>query len=163
MDDQNSNAPQRSLAIRDAAPIDSDDAQRIVFGILRSYGIEPDPDHLDRDVVNFGSNNPAIVREFSATKSDKLVGVCTLKIEGDSRCPLVTALFVDPDARGLGIGKALLNHAIVEARRLGFSRLSLETRELFKEAVKLYESTGWKRGKDLPPGYGPDRTYYLDL
>ena len=27
----------------------------------------------------------------------------------------------------------------------------------------LYESTGWVRGPDLPPGYGPDRTYSLDI
>jgi hypothetical protein len=49
------------------------------------------------------------------------------------------------------------------ARGRGYQRITLETRTAFEEAVHLYEATGWQRGPDLPPGYGPDRTYVLDL
>lgn len=152
-----------AIKLRAALPVDSTDAQRIVFGILRSYGIEPDPDHLDREIVNFGANDPKIVREFSATVNEKLVGVCTLKLAADPRGALITSLFVDPEARGRGIGRSLLIQAVMEAQKIGLKRLTLETRQMFKEAIRLYESCGWKRGPDLPEGYGPDRTYFLDL
>ncbi len=75
----------------------------------------------------------------------------------------LSKLFVAAEARGRGIGRALLAHAVAEARAFGMRRLDLETRSVFREAVGLYEATGWTRGPDLPPGHGPDRTYYLSL
>ena len=56
----------------------------------------------------------------------------------------------------------MLERAVDEARSLGYRRISLGTRALYVEAVRLYERCGWKRGPDLPPP-GPDRYYYLDL
>lgn len=150
------------IEIRAAHSNDSEAAAEMVFGILRAYGIEPDPAHLDREVVLFGANDPKCVREFSAFCNGQLVGVCTLKFADRSR-PIVTALYVDPRIRRRGIGRKLLKAAIEAARSLGFSRLELETRTAFKEAVQLYETSGWVRGPNPPPGYGPDRIYTLDL
>lgn len=51
--------PQSSLhaqvLIRRATPADGPAVQRFVFDPLRSYGIEPDPEGLDADVVAFGT------------------------------------------------------------------------------------------------------------
>ena len=50
-----------------------------------------------------------------------------------------------PAALHRGVGRALLNHIVAEARRRGFKRLSLETgsTEPFAAARRLYESEGF--------------------
>jgi hypothetical protein len=74
---QKAEPSRRRPEIRAAIPSDGKEASRIVFDILRSYGIEPDPEHLDRDVVAFGSGDRARGREFAAILNGALVGVCT--------------------------------------------------------------------------------------
>ena len=65
---------------------------------------------------------------------------------------------------GVHLGhRAVLARAVEEARARGYRRIELETRTIYREAVHLYEATGWLRGPDLPPEHGPDRTYALDL
>ena len=52
-----------------------------------------------------------------------------------------------PYALGRGVGRALLNHIMAEARTRGYSRLSLETgsTEPFAAALRLYEREGFSR------------------
>ena len=48
---------------------------------------------------------------------------------------------------GHGVGRALLNHLIGEARAMGMESLWLETgsSEAFMPALRLYESAGFRR------------------
>ncbi len=52
-------------------------------------------------------------------------------------------LFVEPSARGMGIGAALLAHAEQFARAAGASRLTLSTAHTNTAAQRLYERSGW--------------------
>jgi ribosomal protein S18 acetylase RimI-like enzyme len=52
-------------------------------------------------------------------------------------------LFVEPSARGEGIGAALLTHAEQFAREAGASRLTLSTAHTNVVAQRLYERHGW--------------------
>jgi len=137
----------------------------IVFSALRSFGIEPDPERWEAEIVSFGRNPPQVL-EFVALDSGHVIGVAVLKKleNGDG---VLSDLYVTPSLRGLGHGKALLEHIVNMARAEGLSKLSLETRSEFTTAIALYETTGWKRGPDLPPSdgplVGPDRTYFLEL
>ncbi len=167
--------------MRRARPADGPAVRDIVFGALRSYGIEPDPDGLDRDVVDFGRATGADggVLEYVAEVAGVVVGSVVLSPHASPRTGVMpgprgsphagagkahlSKLFVAAEARGRGVGRALLAHAVAEARAHGIRRLDLETRSVFREAIGLYEATGWTRGPDLPPGHGPDRTYYLSL
>ncbi|WNL38594.1 GNAT family N-acetyltransferase [Halomonas sp. PAMB 3264] len=54
-------------------------------------------------------------------------------------------LFVAPDARGLGAGRALMNAASALAREHGVPRLVLMTQVENSAAQRLYESLGWQR------------------
>jgi putative acetyltransferase len=150
------------LQIRRATPADGPAVQQFVFATLRSYGIEPDPDGLDADVVAFGTAGDGPVLEWVADLVGTPVGSVVLTADGKGEAKL-SKLFVNASYRGRGIGRRLLLHAMAEGRARGFQRLYLETRTAYREAVRLYEATGWQRGPDLPPDYGPDRTYYLDL
>ena len=150
------------IEIRRANTEDSEHAVRIVFPILRSFGIEPDPNGLDLHIVSFGKNNPNEVIDFVAELNKEPVGILTISLEKDNETK-VAGLYVSHKARRNGIGRKLLKRAVEETRKLNKRRIALETREMFKEAVMLYESEGWNRGEDLPKGYGPDRTYFLDV
>jgi putative acetyltransferase len=162
----------RQPVIRRALPEDGPRVREFVFATLRSYGIEPDPEGLDADVVAFGTAGDGPVAEFVAELDGKAVGSVALSPRGGGHgsnaetyegVAWLSKLFVDAAYRGLGLGRRLLARAVEEARVRGYDRIDLETRTIFREAVHLYEATGWVRGADLPPEHGPDRSYTLRL
>ncbi len=81
---------------------------------------------------------------WTAWRGDALVGFVALK-RLDPRHGELKSMRAAPEARGTGIGRALLNHVIGEARARGYDRLSLETgtATLHAPAVALYRSAGF--------------------
>lgn len=67
----------------------------------------------------------------------------------------VKRMFVLPETRGGGIGRALLGHLEMLARRQGLPCLRLETGVAQPEAVGLYEAVGFRRISPYFP-YRPD-------
>ncbi len=59
-------------------------------------------------------------------------------------------LYVAPSARGLGLGQALIDRVIAEARRLGYREIRLDTLPVMGQAQGLYERAGFR---DIPPYY----------
>ena len=55
----------------------------------------------------------------------------------------IKRMYVAPDSRGHGIGRALLDRLEAEARTLGLSRLVLETGTRQLEAIALYRRAGF--------------------
>lgn len=66
-----------------------------------------------------------------------------------ARVYLLNDLFVAPDARRYGVGKALLTAAADHARALGAASLWLQTALDNAPAQALYESLGWKRDREF--------------
>lgn len=54
-------------------------------------------------------------------------------------------LYVTPDGRGLGLGKALAARVVEEARRIGYRRMLLDTLPSLATAVTLYDRMGFAR------------------
>lgn len=86
----------------------------------------------------------ADVTLWSAWAGERIAGVAALR-RIDTRSGEVKSMRVDDAFRGLGVGRALLQHVIVEARRAGCTRLSLETGsgDDFLPARRLYASEGF--------------------
>ncbi len=76
---------------------------------------------------------------------------------GASECYLAE-LYVAPNQRGNGLGRALLEAAIELARREGADHIDLATGEEDTAARRLYESLGF-RNRDRGPA-GPVNYYY---
>jgi GNAT superfamily N-acetyltransferase len=64
---------------------------------------------------------------------------------GCGRIFVLNDLFVAPDARGAGVGAALLAAAVDFGRRMDAVRLTLSTGVGNRTAQQLYEMTGWTR------------------
>ena len=67
-------------------------------------------------------------------------------------------LYVVPDRRGQGLGRALMEAAIELARREGANHMDLGTSEDDVAARALYESLGFSRHEGKPDG--PISYYY---
>ncbi|MDP8943157.1 MAG: GNAT family N-acetyltransferase [Actinomycetota bacterium] len=67
-------------------------------------------------------------------------------------------LYVAPERRGQGIGRALLDAAMDAARQAGAGRIDLGTSEADTAAMALYESSGFT-DRERPPD-GPRMLFY---
>lgn len=67
----------------------------------------------------------------------------------------IKRMYVRPQYRGLGFAKLMLNHLAEYARKHGISKLRLETGIAQREAIALYERSGFQ---SIPPfgEYKPD-------
>jgi putative acetyltransferase len=81
---------------------------------------------------------------WSVVDDDTLVGCGAIK-RLDAGHAEVKSMRTAPTRKRSGIASLLLEHIITEARRMGFTRLSLETgaAEFFRPARKLYEKYGF--------------------
>ena len=68
-------------------------------------------------------------------------------------------MYVEPASRGLGLGRRLLEALEVEARRLGYVAVVLETGDRQPEALGLYTSAGYA----CMPCYEPYASRALSL
>ncbi|MBX9691376.1 MAG: GNAT family N-acetyltransferase [Cyanobacteria bacterium] len=87
-------------------------------------------------------------------------GCVALRPFGTGRVEL-KRLFVYPSFRGRGLGMALLQAAIGEARKLGYARMHLDTiPKKMPSAVRMYEALGFVR---VPAGGGTNDPELLDM
>jgi putative acetyltransferase len=57
-------------------------------------------------------------------------------------CELVK-MWLQPSARGIGLGKLLIEKCLKQAEELGYKKVYLETMPELKQAMKLYEKFGF--------------------
>lgn len=83
---------------------------------------------------------------WSAWSEHELAGCCALKTLDDARGELKSMRVADA-FRGRGVGRAMLEHLLSEARARGMRSLWLETGSSppFVPALQLYESAGFQR------------------
>ena len=86
-------------------------------------------------------------RIFMAERDGQAIGCCALMAMDDGGFE-VAKMCVTPAARGLGLGRALLQACEDAARAAGATRLYLETASSLKAAGGLYRAFGFI---DLPP------------
>ena len=86
---------------------------------------------------------------FGAFESDRLVGVAGLRLERRERTShkaLLFGMYVAPSARGLGLGRALVDAALAHARALPEIRVvQLTVTKSNGPALRLYEACGFVR------------------
>jgi putative acetyltransferase len=149
---------------RPATSLDGETVRRLVFAILREYGLAPDPDATDADLANIETSyvSPGGSFDLLVDSAGVVVGTVGLFALGAGRCEL-RKMYLAQGHRGRGLGKRLVERAIARARELGFHRIELETASVLKRAGQLYEAYGFR--PCVPQHLSPrcDRAYYLEL
>ena len=125
--------------------------EALVAGIVAEY------------VKNFDSKKE---RCWIAEKDGENVGAVFLVKETDDIARL-RLLIVDPKARGLGIGKRLVDECTKFARRVGYKQITLWTNSVLLAARSIYEKAGYRLVKsESHHSFGHDlvgETWILDL
>jgi ribosomal protein S18 acetylase RimI-like enzyme len=86
------------------------------------------------------------------------VGLRPMAADG---CCEMKRLYVAPAARGLGLGRALMDAVMAEATRLGYRSLRLDTLRTMAEAIAMYRRAGFT---PIAPYYdgAPAGTLFLE-
>jgi GNAT superfamily N-acetyltransferase len=85
-----------------------------------------------------------------AKRGDHVLGCIALKPLAPPRVAEIKRLFVRPQVRGKGVGKALVEAVIAVAQALGYGEIKLDTLPQMEGAIALYKSNGFV---PIPP-YG---------
>jgi len=134
-----------SFQFRDASNRDAAAVQALVFGVLREYGLQPDPGGTDTDIADIEANYPQRGGWFQVIEDAEgnIVGSAGIYPLGDGVCEL-RKMYLRAAVRGRGLGRRLLENALAAARQRGFRRVTLETAAVLKEAIALYVRYGFK-------------------
>ena len=149
---------------RHATNADQVAIERVVFGVLREYGLSPDPSGTDSDLHDVEGTYHAAGGMFDllVDGAGEVVGTVALFRVNDRTCEL-RKMYLAAPARGQGWGRRLLEHALARARELGFTRMVLETASVLREAVALYERYGFRPYEPEHLAARCDTAYCLEL
>lgn len=138
----------KNIRIRNISPGDNAMLSKIVKATLAEFGAnhpgtvyyDPTTDNLfelfqkERAAYNVAEVNGKIVGGGGIYPTDGLPG---------DTCELVK-MYLLPEARGLGLGKLLIEKCIEEAKENGFKNIYLETMPELKQALNVYAKFGFE-------------------
>ena len=120
------------------------------------------PDHVFALDLS-GLKSPGVT-VWSAWLDERIAGIGALKELGHGAGE-VKSMRTHPDFLRRGVGAALLEHIIAEARARGMHRLSLETGRgpAFEPALRLYRKRGFVDGEPFASYVRSDFNQFLHL
>jgi putative acetyltransferase len=140
------------MRIRGGDDADAVAAAAVVRQVLHEHGLPFDPRGLDADILAPGARYNAGGGAFfvAVDGADRVVGTAGLLRTGPTSGE-VRKMFLLPEARGHGVGRALLDAVLEAARARGLERLTLTTRSRYGRAIRLYERAGFRPADWVAP------------
>jgi len=137
-------------------PASGADDMRVLADLFRGYAASLP---VDLDYQDFDDELAALPGKYAPPKgvlllardADGALGCVGLRALAEGVCEM-KRLYLLPAARGLGLGRALADAAVAEARRLGYRELRLDTLPTMARAIAMYEQMGFER---IEPYYRP--------
>ena len=139
--------------VRLATPEDAAEVARLMIGFRDWWSRTEPPD---------AAIEAGVPRVLADPNSDFLIageppaGVCQLRyrysIWTESVDCWLEDIFVEDEARGSGMGRALMEAALERARARGCRRMELDVNEANPAAMALYDSLGFSSWSDPPGG-----------
>lgn len=121
------------------------EVRRLIEAYLGSLGFDIGFQDLDPELsdpaASFG--RPAGAALLASGPEAVPVGFTGVRPFGGAGDAELKRMYVEPAGRGLGLGRALGAAAVVEARRLGYRRLLLDSRVSLVAACALYRDLGF--------------------
>ncbi|WP_201403081.1 GNAT family N-acetyltransferase [Kaistia sp. 32K] len=131
-------------------PVRSDDDLAVVVGMIRAYAASLDIDlrfqDFETEIASMpGKYAPPGGELLLARAASGLPLGCVGLRPLDAEICEMKRLYVAPDGRGLGVGRALVDALVAEARRIGYREMRLDTLPSLGAALALYGKTGFRR------------------
>jgi L-amino acid N-acyltransferase YncA len=153
------------VEIREATVANRDavwDIFREVVAASDTYAFDPGMSRQDALGYWFQANT----RTYIAESSGRIVGTYILRPNqsGGGSHVANAAFMVARDARGQGIGRAMGEHCLREARRLGFRAMQFNFVVSTNEsAIRLWKQLGFKIVGTLPGAFRHPEKGYVDV
>jgi GNAT superfamily N-acetyltransferase len=113
--------------------------------LRKAYKIEFDAEAMvQSDLSDPNKFHPPHGRFYLARYKDRIAGVGCLK-RLETGVGEVQRMYVPPAQRGKGIGRAIAERLIEDARSIGYRKLRLESLEFLDAAHSLYRSVGFRQ------------------
>ncbi|PSN13130.1 GNAT family N-acetyltransferase [filamentous cyanobacterium CCT1] len=132
--------------VRSWQPGDREAALALIAQVLQEYNLTCEPADSDRDARDVETCYWETGGEFWVVAVDRVL-VGTVGYRPTSRGPDAVELrkmYLLPQARGQGLGRYLLSTMESAIQQRGFGEIWLETASVLKEAVGLYEASGYQ-------------------
>jgi putative acetyltransferase len=146
-------------------PEDWTDAQRLIRAYLAELPFEVDFQDVDEELASLSAAYapPDSTILLVRGPDGAAVGVAGVRRFADGDAEL-KRMYLEPAARGGGIGRTLAEAAIREARARGYRRLLLDTVASLSAAIAIYEALGFVEIDAYRFNPRPDARYFaLDL
>lgn len=121
-------------------------AASVISYVLSEYGLGWEPNGADKDVLQVEECYLATGGEFWVIEHEnQLVGTgAYYPIKRGEKAVEIRKMYLLSSVRGLGLGKYLLQQLEAAIAARGFQQIWIETASVLVEAIKLYESNGYK-------------------
>jgi DNA-binding MarR family transcriptional regulator/GNAT superfamily N-acetyltransferase len=152
-------APPRAYLLRPPRPGDLGwVVERQAAGYAAEYGWDGTYEALVARIIAdyIDHRDPAREAAWIAEAGGQRVG-SVLCVRKSSTVAQLRLLYVDPAARGLGIGSKLVEECMRFARSAGYTEMTLWTNSVLAEARRIYQRAGFTLGDEEPHhSYGVD-------
>jgi GNAT superfamily N-acetyltransferase len=131
------------VAVETASQVD--EVRRLFREYWDSFGFTPCFQNFGAELEGLpGAYAPPDGRLALAIVEGTAAGCAALRRMDDTRCE-AKRLYVRPEFRGSGIGRALLEWLIAEARAVGYRELVGDTMPVMQRALGMYDRMGFER------------------
>ena len=112
--------------------------------VKKDYSLEFDIEAMVKsDLTDPHKFQPPSGRFYLVRYDGEVAGVGCLKNLGEDIAE-IQRMYVPPHFRGKGLGRAIVNRLVEDARQIGYHRLKLESLEFLEAAHQLYRSVGFQ-------------------
>jgi GNAT superfamily N-acetyltransferase len=132
------------------------------------YGVHPHnpKEAVEQDIENINKFQPPYGQLILAVYKRKVCGLGSLK-SINTEIGEIKRMFVDPTVRRVGAGRAILEGLLLEAKKVGYKKVRLDSPKFMEAAHSLYRSFGFRDIEAYPemeiPAEFKDYLLFMEL